>query len=97
MSLLYTIAPNLDRLGGELIKCLGQTLKMLAVSGSISVLLGLFFGVILIVTRKGGILQNLLIYRILDKAIDVIRSIPFIILMVLYRVENYWNMLLSVG
>ena len=56
---------------------------MLAVSGSISFFLGLFFGVVLIVTRKGGILQNLLIYRVLDKAIDVIRSIPFIILMVL--------------
>ena len=82
MSFLYTIAPNLDRLGGELVKCFGQTLKMLAVSGSISFFLGLFFGVVLIITRKGGILQNLLIYRILDKAIDVIRSIPFIILMV---------------
>ena len=60
MSILYTIAPNLDRLGGELFKCFGQTLKMLAVSGSISFFLGLFFGVVLIITRKGGILQNLL-------------------------------------
>lgn len=83
MSLLYSIAPNLERLGGELLKCLGETLKMLFVSGSISFVLGLFFGVILIVTRKGGILQNLVLYRLLDKLIDVIRSIPFIILMVL--------------
>lgn len=83
MSILYTVAPNLERLGGELIKCLGQTLKMLAVSGSISFVLGLFFGVVLIVTRKGGILQNVFVYSLLDKAIDVIRSIPFIILMVL--------------
>lgn len=83
MSVLYTVAPNLERLGGELLKCLGQTLKMLAVSGSISFVLGLLFGVILIVSRKGGILENRLVYRLLDKAIDVIRSIPFIILMVL--------------
>ena len=83
MSILYTIAPNLERLGGELLKCLGQTLKMLFVSGTISFFLGLFFGVLLIVTRKGGILQNVVIYNVLDKAIDVIRSIPFIILMVL--------------
>lgn len=83
MSALYGIAPNLERLGGELMKCLGQTLKMVGISGSISFLFGLFFGVLLIVTRKGGILQNRVIYSILDKSIDVIRSIPFIILMVL--------------
>ena len=83
MSLLYTVAPNLEKLGGELIKCLGETLKMVFVSGTISFFLGLFFGVLLIVTKKGGILQNVAVYRILDKAIDVIRSIPFLILMVL--------------
>lgn len=83
MSLLYTVAPNLEKLGGELIKCLGETLKMVFVSGTISFFLGLFFGVLLIVTKKGGILQNVVVYRILDKAIDVIRSIPFLILMVL--------------
>lgn len=83
MSVLYSIAPNLERLGGELLKCLGETLKMLFVSGSISFVFGLFFGVVLIVTRKGGILQNLVLYRLLDKLIDIVRSIPFIILMVL--------------
>ncbi len=83
MSLLYSIAPNLELLGGELLKCLGETLKMLFVSGSISFVVGLFFGVVLIVTRKGGILQNQILYRLMDKLIDVIRSIPFIILMVL--------------
>ncbi len=83
MSILYSIFPNLDRLGGELLVSLRQTLQMLFVSGTIAFFLGLFFGVLLIVTRKGGILQNLVLYTALDKAIDVIRSIPFIILMVL--------------
>ena len=83
MSILYSIFPNLDRLGGELLVSLRQTLQMLFVSGTIAFFLGLFFGVLLIVTRKGGILQNLVLYTVLDKAIDVIRSIPFIILMVL--------------
>jgi D-methionine transport system permease protein len=83
MSILYGIFPNLERLGGELLISLGQTLKMLAVSGSISFVLGIFFGVLLIVTRKGGLLQKRFIYTFLDKIIDVIRSIPFLILMVL--------------
>lgn len=83
MSILYTIFPNLEKLQDELITCIWQTLQMLLVSGVIAFFLGLFFGVLLIVTKRDGILKNTLIYNFLDKAIDIIRSIPFIILMVL--------------
>lgn len=83
MSFLYGIAPNLENLGGELANCAVQTLQMLFISGSIAFVFGIFFGVLLIVTRRNGILQNVILYGILDKAIDIIRSIPFIILMVL--------------
>lgn len=83
MSILYSVFPNLEQLGGDLLKCMGQTFQMLFVSGVLSFFFGLFFGVLLIVTRKGGIMENVIIYRLLDKAIDIIRSIPFIILMVL--------------
>lgn len=83
MNFLYEIAPNLEMLGTELIVCIRQTFQMLFISGVIAFVFGIFFGVILIVTRKGGIMQNQLVYLILDKMIDIIRSIPFIILMVL--------------
>lgn len=83
MNLLYGIFPNLERLGGELLSCTLQTLQMVFVSGILAFILGLFFGVLLIVVKKDGLLQNSLVYRCLDKAIDVIRSIPFIILMVM--------------
>lgn len=83
MSFLYNIFPNLERLGGELLKCVGQTFQMLFISGIIAFVFGLFFGVLLIVTRKNGILKNVVIYNFLDKSIDVIRSIPFMILMVI--------------
>lgn len=83
MSVLYSIFPNLEQLGSELLKCIGQTFQMLIVSGISAFIFGLFFGVLLIVTKKGGILQKVFIYNFLDKAIDILRSIPFIILMVL--------------
>lgn len=83
MSYLYDIAPNLQSLQVELLKCMKQTFQMLFISGSIAFLLGLVLGVLLIVTKKGGLMQSPLLYKFLDKAIDVIRSIPFIILMVL--------------
>lgn len=83
MSLLYDIAPNLKSLQGELLKCIGQTFQMLFVSGVIAFFLGLIFGVLLIVMKKDGLMQNVLLYKFLDKVIDIIRSIPFIILMAL--------------
>lgn len=79
MNIIYQIAPNLESLGAELIKCIGQTFRMLVISGSIAFVFGLFFGVLLIVTKSGGIMANPIVYKILDKIIDVIRSIPFII------------------
>ena len=83
MNILYQIAPNLEALGSELVKCIGQTFQMLIISGVIAFVLGLFLGVLLIVTNSDGIMANPVLYKILDKIIDVIRSIPFIILMVL--------------
>lgn len=79
MNILYQIAPNLEALGSELVKCIGQTFQMLIISGVIAFVLGLFLGVLLIVTKSDGIMANPVLYKILDKIIDVIRSIPFII------------------
>lgn len=83
MSFLYNIAPNLQSLQGELLKCMKQTFQMLFISGTIAFFFGLILGVLLIVTKKHGLMQNPIVYKFLDKAIDIIRSIPFIILMVL--------------
>lgn len=58
------------------------TLKMLAIAGLMSTILGFVFGVILTVTEKGGLYENLVINRILDFIVNMIRSFPFIILMI---------------
>ncbi len=80
MNFLYSIAPNLEALQSELVKCFFQTIQMCVVSGVIAFVIGLFFGVLLIVTKKGGIMECTPVYTIINKAIDIIRSIPFIIL-----------------
>lgn len=59
-----------------------DTLKMLLISGILSTIFGFVFGVILIVTEKGGLYENVVINRILDFIVNTIRSFPFIILMV---------------
>lgn len=62
-------------------KAIGDTLIMVAWSGFIAFVLGLVLGVVLIVTRPGGISENKVLYQVLDKVINFFRSIPFIILL----------------
>ena len=83
MNFFYQIAPNMEQLGGELLNCTGQTLQMVAVAAVCSFVIGTFIGVLLTVTRRGGILECIPLYTVVDKAIDILRSIPFIILIFL--------------
>jgi len=70
----------------NIIKLLAQgtleTLYMVFLSGFFSVILGLPLGVVLFTTRKGGILQHMLYNKSLSSVINVIRAIPFIILLI---------------
>jgi D-methionine transport system permease protein len=65
-----------------LIESLGQTLLMVGVAGACSFVLGLPLGVILVITSRTHILQNLAVYRLLGSVVNAARSTPFIILMV---------------
>lgn len=60
-----------------------DTLFMLGVSVFVSSIIGIPIGVILYLTDKGRLLQNRLIYMILSLLVNVLRSIPFIILLIL--------------
>ena len=60
---------------------IGDTLLMVVWSGAISFVLGLTLGVLITVTKPGGILENKIVYQILDKLVSLFRSIPFIILL----------------
>ncbi len=82
-SFLYTVFPNLERLAPELWECLGQTFTMVAVSGTLAWVIGIAIGVLLVVTRPGAICENRWVFTFFDRSIDIIRSIPFIILIVL--------------
>ena len=79
-SLLTAWFPNVMSRLPEFFDSLVQTLVMVGVSGVISFVLSLIIGVGLIVTRRNGIRRNGLVFNVLDKLIDLFRSIPFIIL-----------------
>ncbi len=75
--------PNMVGKEAEFIQSISQTLQMMLYSGILSILFGLTIGVILTVTKKGRIMENVLIYNLFDKLINIFRSIPFIILIAL--------------
>lgn len=54
---------------------------MLIHSGLISFFIGGLLGILLVVAKKDGILENKLIYNILSNIINFFRAIPFIILL----------------
>ncbi|HWJ02869.1 MAG TPA: methionine ABC transporter permease [Verrucomicrobiae bacterium] len=61
---------------------LDETVLMVGISVLISIGIGLPLGIILVVTRQDHIAENKLIYWVLNAVINLLRSIPFIILMV---------------
>lgn len=75
------IIPNvMDKLP-DFLEAIRDTLIMVGWSGIIAFVLGLFLGIVITVTKPGGILENKVLYQILDKLINFFRSIPFIILL----------------
>ena len=79
--IITLLLPHIERLGPELVECCWQTATM--VSGTIAWFLGVAIGVLLVITRKDGLWEKRWLFLFFDKSIDIIRSIPFIILIVL--------------
>ncbi|WHY16715.1 methionine ABC transporter permease [Peribacillus frigoritolerans] len=66
----------------QLLTAFGDTLYMVAISLVFSGLIGLPLGILLVITRKGHILENKWVFNVLNPIINVLRSVPFIILLV---------------
>ena len=78
--LLTKYLPNVIKMQDMYYKAIQQTAYMMFYSSIFSLSIGLVLGVVLVVTREGGILENKYIYHSLDKISNVFRSVPFIIL-----------------
>lgn len=74
-----------------------ETLYMVAVSGLFSVLFGLPLGVLLFTTRKGGVMQNIISNKTLSSIVNVVRAIPFIILLIALIPFTRWVIGTSIG
>lgn len=80
MNVTY-VATNWDRLTPKLEEAIVDTLYMVVSTLLIAGIIGLGLGVLLYTTRSRGILSNKGMYSLLNVVVNLIRPIPFIILL----------------
>jgi D-methionine transport system permease protein len=71
-----------DRVRENLIEATQETLQMVAWSTLFAVAGGLLVGILLVTTRRGGVLAFPPLFWLLDLIVNIGRSVPFIILLV---------------
>lgn len=79
--MLETLLPNVN--WEKMIEATNETLYMTAISVVITFVLGLILGLLLFLTARGNIWENVVVNKVIGSVVNVFRSIPFIILIVL--------------
>ena len=72
-----------DWVPASLLLATWETIYMVAVSTFLSYVVGLPLGVVLVTTSKGHILKNRLLNQALGSVVNAVRSVPFIIFLIL--------------
>ncbi len=72
-----------EQWGSVIIEGLGQTLIMVVIGLGISIIVGIPLGVLLVLTRPGGLNSSPAVYSISNWLINILRSLPFIIMLFL--------------
>ena len=78
---LSNLMPNVADKSTEFWQAVVDTLLMTAWSGVFIFIIGLILGITLTLTKPGGIAPNAPVYQVVDKVVNLFRSIPFIILL----------------
>ena len=65
-----------------LVKGIGETLYMTLASTLFGYLFGLPMGILLTISDKEGIKPNVFLYKIMDVTANIVRSVPFLILLI---------------
>jgi D-methionine transport system permease protein len=68
---------------GDLAKAFWETFQMVGISFSLAIIFGVPIGLLLFITGKGLLFENKLLHRVSGFMVNVIRSIPYVILLVL--------------
>ncbi|UQS87123.1 ABC transporter permease [Nicoliella spurrieriana] len=81
MGLFSQYFPNVANSIQSFVQATWETIYMTAITALIAGAFGILIGVLLVITGPDGIAQQSAFYTILDKIVNLFRSIPFIILL----------------
>lgn len=76
------VAASFMRIRHDLLLALGETLYMVFFSTLFSFILGFGLATVMIMTGPHGLRPNHRVYTVLDMVVDILRSLPFIILII---------------
>ena len=79
--LLNRFIPNVMDRTDIFWESLVETIIMVGWAGGISFLLGIVLGVLITITKHDNIMEQKFVYHILDKIVNLLRSIPFVVLL----------------
>lgn len=82
LEFLERIMPNVMAYTDKFYTSCKATGQMFLIAGILTFFFGCIFGILLIITRKGGIAENGFLYHLVDKITNIFRSIPFVILLI---------------
>lgn len=82
-SLLENLFPNVMNNPERFWQSVQETVIMTGWAGAFMFFLGLALGLLMVLLKPGGILQCRLAYQVLDKLVNLFRSIPFVIIIAL--------------
>ncbi len=81
---------SLGTTSDQMLLCAGQTFYMVFAALFLGSVIGIVMAVTLVLTNKGGILRNKSVFFTVNTVINVVRSVPFIILMVFIMPFTKW-------
>lgn len=87
----------LELWGADIWEATLQTFQMVGIALGISILIGLPLGILLVLTRPGKALSNQYLFSILNIVVNIIRSIPFIILLFFILPFTKWIVGSTIG
>lgn len=83
MNFIESILPNAVSIPDEFLEATIETLYMTLWTAGLGFVLGLGLGVWLVLTQPKGLKANAAVYGVLDKFVNIFRSIPFVIMIAL--------------
>ncbi|MFE0441929.1 MULTISPECIES: methionine ABC transporter permease [Aerococcus] len=83
MNFIESILPNAASIPDEFLEATIETLYMTLWTAGLGFALGLGLGVWLVLTQPKGLKANAAVYGVLDKFVNIFRSIPFVIMIAL--------------